>query len=174
MEVPAVAPDENISLTQKEFPLSNQLKEKLSKNSECIELYFESKNEKSRKIGDSLMRVSIKINPNKKLKAVYLLDKEENLVPLDYKVIGKDKIQIEVSELGKYVLTYEEEDKEVEDTKKKDSSHSKEHVQKMKKQNEMEDVENKKSKAAPWIIGGSLFLILILSVLLYKLSKKRS
>jgi len=174
VEVPAVAPDENISLTQKEFPLSNQLKEKLSKNSECIELYFESKNEKSRKIGDSLMRVSIKINPNKKLKAVYLLDKEENLVPLDYKVIGKDKIQIEVSELGKYVLTYEEEDKEVEDTKKKDSSHSKEHVQKMKKQNEMEDVENKKSKAAPWIIGGSLFLILILSVLLYKLSKKRS
>ena len=174
IEVPTVTPDENIALIQKEFSLSNKLKEQLPKNSECLELYFESKNEISRKIGTSLMRVSIKTNPNKKLKAVYLIDKDDNLIPLNYKVIGKDKIQIEVSELGKYVLTYEEDDKDLEDVEEKDNKISKDNVQKMKKQYIPPEVEDKKSKAVPWIIGGFILLILILSVLLYRISKKEN
>lgn len=170
VELPEVMPDKNITLTQKEVSLSNQLKEKLPKNSECFDLYFESKNEKSRKIGSSLMRVSIKVNPNKKLKAVYLLDQEDNLIPLNYKVIGKGKIQVEVSELGKYVLTYEDDD--LEEIKEENSKKTTDSVQKMKKQNTTKEIEDKKSKFAPWIIGGSLILIFILSFLLYKLAKK--
>ena len=109
---------ENGSLGYMKPKLSSALKKQLSSKYDCFDVYFETEDNKKNYFEDTSIFMTFDVNSVENL-VVYKLTNNGKLIQLDYKEIGNNKIQIETTGLGKYILSYKEDKKDKNEVSKK-------------------------------------------------------
>ena len=112
---------EDVTLNQSKFIVSNELMKRFNSNSEFIELYLENNNNEKVNLSNKF-KMTIELDSTKEFIGIFEL-KNNNLVEsLDYRTIGKNTIEVETNNLGKFILHYKGEDDIVQTEEKKSSN----------------------------------------------------
>ncbi len=130
--------------------LTEYLEKRFSKNSEYYRISLERDNNEI-DLKDKMTMV-ISTDPTKKLLGVYKINQDNGLEKLSYKELDSDKIEVEIDELGEFILSYED---EVTNTATAKS------------------IKEDNNNQLLWICGGVLGLFVIIVIILY-VKRKRS
>ena len=154
LKTPAKISEEKIVLKSKDITIPEEIKEKVTEQSEYFELYFETENNKVANIDSVPMTMTVKTDNTKKMVGVYEVKDNNRLVALNYQKLGSNQVELNVSQLGKYIIAYEPLDqKEQQETVT----------------NNTLEVTEAKNNNIYWVIAsGALILILLIAFIIKK------
>lgn len=145
--------EENVILKSKKLTLDNALQKKFGSQSEYFELYFDTENHQKIDVNSIPMKIIITLDSTKKFLGVYQVGKNDVLESLNYQKIGNDQIEIEVSNLEKYIIAYEE---------KKTKNQA---IELEEKDNEKETWKEKENQSfSLWTIVGVILLTMLVFI----------
>ena len=144
--------DSNASLKKSNLALTNKQKQQYGDLSEYFELYFENNEKEKINLVDSKMKMTIKLDSSKEFLGIFVVDKNNVVKKLNYKVISSNVIEVEGENLEKYIISYQTKIKEDKD------------ISNMK----IED-KDKANKNLKWILAS--FFVLIIGLIVIALKK---
>lgn len=110
-------------LVYETFTLSDMEKERFGKESEMYEVRIRTKDNKTIDVQDEKIEQRVRLNPNKKLVAVYCLNEDGSYVKLDYDINDDNEIVFHTRGLSRYIISYQSTEKETaEDTETKNDT----------------------------------------------------
>ena len=154
------------TLKEESLALSDTLKNRVGERSQYFEVYFENGTSKRETLDSISMEMIFKIDPTKKLLAIYEVGESDILRTLNYQSIGNNQVILETTGLGKYILSYTEKDKEEASISESDSSQdfsSKENIVKPEKE-AIQPFDNLHF----WLIGGVSIILIAFGIYLFK------
>ncbi len=89
--------------------ISNELQKTFSKNSEYFRIYFQRPNNQIENFADEKMQLVISLDPTKKFLGIYEIGKNNTVTKLQYQETNPHEITVEISKLGSYLVSYDEE-----------------------------------------------------------------
>ena len=108
LNIPSSDLTEEVTLKSTRFIVTNELRKRFKNNSEYIELYLA--NNSNEKINlSSKIKMTIKLDKNKEFLGIYELKNNNLIETLNYKALDNNTIEIETSNLGKFIIHYNEE-----------------------------------------------------------------
>lgn len=105
----------DVTLVYQTLPLSDAQKERYGKESEMYELRLETKDKKPIDLKNESIEQTIRINPNKKIVAIYGFNEDGSVVKLDYDLNDNNELVFHSQGLSKYIISYQSDEKESED-----------------------------------------------------------
>jgi len=94
-----------------EGKMNRSLKKKVGEDSSYFRLYFVDKDGKEVKF-DQKMKITLKLDSSKDFKDLYKVTDKDKLEKLKYKKLSSNKIEVEVKDLGYYLIDYSNDDEE--------------------------------------------------------------
>lgn len=110
LQIPSNVITEKVELKSNKLKLSKELQKKINGDNEYFEIYFENEKEEKISIDSVSMKMTIKVDSNKKLSKIYEILEDDTLRELSYNKLSDDEIELEINSLEKYVISYEKED----------------------------------------------------------------
>jgi len=151
------------SLDYQKHPLNDAQKDQYGKDSEIYEIKLKDKNNnKEIDLSKETIEQTIKLNPNKKFDAIYVIREDGSIVKLASKINENNELVFEDNGLGKYLVSYKSDVYDLEAEEDIEDSN----IQK-KEENE---IEIKKANYLPYILGS--LIILILCIIIYNIVQK--
>ncbi len=145
----------DIELKIKYLELSSIIEEKVGKDYEYFELYFEPKQGEFTDKGTMI----IDLDGNKKFAGIYKVTNNKKIEKLVYKDLGDNKIEVQIDDLGEYLISYNDEKKSTEkDTIKADKD--KEKVQDIEENEDDEEFNINILIIIIVLLGTSVILVL--------------
>ncbi|MDE5587162.1 MAG: hypothetical protein K2I72_02175, partial [Bacilli bacterium] len=95
-------------LKENRLILNETLKKRVGEDSPYFEVYFENKQTGKETLDSTEVEMIFKIDPNKKLLAIYEVGENDSLKSLNYHLVGNNQAVIDTTGLKKYILSYEE------------------------------------------------------------------
>ena len=157
-------------LNVENLTLSTTLQEQLGSNSEndYFEIYFETKAGQKNKLNNTVVEITIQIDPTKKLLNVYRLNDNGTLTNLSFKKIGQSKITVITTNLGKYILSYEKDQLD----QKVESKNDENIIEKENSEKKKQKISKEKAPQIVIIIIASVVLIGIITLTIIKKIKE--
>lgn len=118
--IPSSDLTEEVTLKSTRFIVTNELQKRFKNNSEYIELYLQNNNNEKINLSTKV-KITITLDKNKEFLGIYELKNNNLIETLNYKTIDSNKIEIEINNLGKFIIHYDEET-EAPDTEKESSN----------------------------------------------------
>lgn len=106
---------EDATLDYQELTLSDAQKNRYGEDSKIYQISLKTKDGKEINLSDRVLTQTVKLDPNKKFDAVYVVRDDGSVVKLNSKVINNEVI-FEDSGLGTYIIAYKSDDEEKADT----------------------------------------------------------
>ncbi len=104
VKVPTYIIKEPLSLKAKSISLKEDVKTTLGNRLDAISLSLENSNKSTSLVSN--MKVSFELDPDKNFLGIYKMNSEADFEELYYKKTDKNHIELEVQNLGNYVLSY--------------------------------------------------------------------
>ncbi len=134
------------NLDYKKLNLSDAQKNRYGEDSEIYELSLKAKDNIEIDLSNEAIEQTIKLNPNKKFDAIYVVRKDGSVVKLESKTSGNNEVVFEDNGLGRYIIAYKS---EIPDQEENNSNISK-----------PEEKNEKKTSYLPYIfVGGTILII---------------
>lgn len=152
LKAPAKISEEKVVLKSKDIAIPNAIKEKVTEQSEYFELYFETENNKVVNINSVPMTMTLKTDNTKKMVGIYEVKENNRLVALSYQKLGNSQVELNINQLGKYIIAYE-------DLDKKDQQETVDNNQK--------EVETE-NKNIYWILASGALVLVLATVFVIK------
>ena len=155
------------TLKEESLTLNDALKDRVGDKSQYFEVYFGNGTAKRETLNSTSMEMIFKIDPSKKLLAIYEVGENDVLRTLNYQSIGSNQVILETTGLGKYILSYTEKDTVegsiLESDSSQDISSSKGEIE----ESEKETIQFFNNLHF-WMIGGFSTLLIVIGVYLLK------
>lgn len=104
IKVPTYKIKEPLSLKVKNISLKEDIKTTLGNRLDAISLSLENSNKPTSLVSN--MKISFELDPDKNFLGIYKMNSEEDFEELYYKKTDKNHIELEVQNLGNYVISY--------------------------------------------------------------------
>ena len=143
------------TLDYKKIPLTDAQIERYGKDSEVFEIKLNNKDNKEIDLSEETIEQTIKLNPNKKFDAIYVIRPDGSVVKLNSQINENNELVFEDNGLGTYIVSYKDEN-----------------VNKEENIENMVEKENKKINIIPYIIG--IITIIFISFIIYIMKKKNN
>jgi len=161
VKIPNNMIQKNGSLGYKQLKLKDTIKKKLNGKYQGFDVYFETDDDTKNYFENTSIIMTLDVLSTEDL-VLYKLTDNNELIELDYRDIGNHKIEIETIGLGKYILSYRQ-DENADDgegtvSKVDDNTHS----------------SLDESDRNIYIIGLSFILLLLITILVIQVRKKRN
>lgn len=124
---------DNVSLDYQQLTLSDAQKNRYGEDSEIYEVSLKTKDNEEIDLSDEMIEQIIKLNPNKKFNAIYVVRPDGSVVKLNCKVNKDNELIFTDKGLGKYIVSYKTVDSDKEEVNNNGSLES--DVSKDKKSN---------------------------------------
>jgi len=142
----------NVSLEHKKLTLSDAQQYRYGKDSEIYELSLKSKNNHEIDLSDTTLIQTVKLDSNKQFDGVYVVRDDNSVVKLVYEINENGEVVFESDGLGKYIISYKDEETFENDTAPD--------VQEETKTEEKETQVEEKVNYIPYAIGISAVLLI--------------
>ncbi len=140
---------EDVSLDYQPLTLSDALKNRYGKESEIYEVSLITKDKKEIELSNITLTQTVKLSPNKKFDAIYVVREDGSVVKLDSKV-NNNEVTFEDSGLGKYIISYKT---DASDKEEKPNTNDDTKL-------EEKETEEKSVNYIPFIVGGGVILLI--------------
>ncbi len=101
--------EENLSLKIENLKLSKTLSAKVGNESLYFKAYYVDNEEKKANV-EGPFKITIKLDVSKEFRGVYSVDDKDKITSLDYKKVDDTTLEVEVDELGQYVISYQKDE----------------------------------------------------------------
>ncbi len=158
------------SLKENTLELSSSLQDSVGKDSKYFEVYFDKEATGKETLDTETFEMLLKIDPTKKLSAIYEVGPNDSLKSLRYIRVGENQVSVEVTGLKKYIIAYEDEKEQ----EKEDISEDLNHSQNIGNSSDDSVTPSEKesiqlsSNLHFWLVGGVSVLLIGLGVYLLK------
>jgi len=104
----------NATLINKKLIIDKEFGNTVGKASEYFELYLENGNKDRLTLEFSNMSIRFKLDSSKVFKGIYKVNDDNTLEKVEYEVIDDEYIMVNTDNLGKYILSYDDKQEQVE------------------------------------------------------------
>jgi len=103
---------DHTKLKKANLTLPEELKQQLGEQAEYFEIYIEDYTGNKISVNSEDVKLIFNINKNKELNGIYIVKEDNTYEKVNYKLLGSDQVECNVKTLGKFLISYKEDQKQ--------------------------------------------------------------